>query len=286
MKSFLKVIAIVAAIVLLSAILAPIIFPFLPYKFERVFNRLVMIGSLIAVVCFVRIRRETLERLGLIWHGKQSLYFLIEAFVAGVVTLGVLSAVKIYLGQGVWAPQVFSALSITLKVLELIATGLLIGVVEEFFFRGFVFTSFRNNLGWGVVASVIVTNVFYSLLHFVSFEKPFIGPEPTFFDSLKLVAMPFAAILKLPSFWPAALGLFLFGVVLNLLLINSKSLYPSIGLHAGCVFFIKLDGLFTNFSNDSVLLLSSSKMYDGVLGWIFLLGMGGLLARGLKRRVA
>ena len=56
MKKFLKFIGVFGGILLLSAFLAPILYDFFqtfhPYKFERIFNRLVMIGTLVAAVFF------------------------------------------------------------------------------------------------------------------------------------------------------------------------------------------------------------------------------------------
>ena len=60
MKGFLKFIAIFASILIIAALLSPILYDFLPFKFERIFNRIVMIGTLLAIVIFVRVKKENL----------------------------------------------------------------------------------------------------------------------------------------------------------------------------------------------------------------------------------
>ncbi len=270
MKPLVKFILVFTGILLIASILAPILFDFLPYKFERIFNRIVMIASLLAVAIFVRINAATLAGYGLLWKKSESLKLFGLGFFAGLATLTLLAVLKIFCGVAVWSPEQVGIGAILLKMLGVFGAAVLIGVIEEFFFRGFVLDSlakiFRGRLFW----AVIVTSIFYSLIHFIGEKKPFIGPDPNFMDSLKLIVTPLKSLLELPVYWRGAVGLFLFGIALFLALKRTGSLYPSIGLHAGCVFFVKLDGLFVDFSNDHPFLWGSAKMYDGLAGWIFL----------------
>ncbi len=285
MKSFLKFLLIVAGILFLSVFLAPLLYRVLPFKFERIFNRLVMIFSLAAIFLFVRFRRETFERYGLTALSPENRRDLSIGFLAGIVTLAILAAVKIGLGYAFWRPEPLTFFNFCFQTLRWILAGLLIGLIEEFFFRGVIFQAFVYRLKWKLPVSVAVTSFFYSLVHFLSHKKPFVGPEPTWIDSLRLVAAPFQALQHWPEFWPEAAGLFLFGIILNLLVIQTKSLYPAIGLHAGCVFFVKMDGLFVDFLDaQNKIFFGSKKMYDGLIGWLFLLVMGWILSQIFKPR--
>lgn len=272
MKAFLKLLAVIAAIVFLSVVLTPWLYDVLPwrFKFERIFNRLIMIGTLISVVLFVRIRADTLKRYGLWWEGKRSGVYLWQGFSLGFGVLVLLAVLKITLGLGTWAPAAQPFGFYLGKVLMILATAFLIGLIEEFFFRGFVFNAFKTKFGWNLPLSILVTNLFYAIVHFVSFQKPFIGGDPNWHDSLKLVWYPFFQLAYFPSFWHEAVGLFIFGILLNAIVVRTGSLYPAIALHAGCVFFIKMDGLLMHFTNQNVIFYSSSKMYDGFLGWLAL----------------
>ena len=91
MKGFLKFILVFAAILLLSAFLAPLFYDFFQmfhtYKFERIFQRIVMILSLVAVVLFVRVKKEALISYGALWK-PESLGLFGKGFVTGLVVLG------------------------------------------------------------------------------------------------------------------------------------------------------------------------------------------------------
>ena len=277
MKSFFKFCLILFTIFFLSAVLSPVLFDFLPFKFEKIFNRLVMIFSLAAVLLFVRLRREDFRQYGLGWEGRTPAFFL-APFIAGFVTLALIAAAKMGFGYARWSVQDLNFFLWVWAFVKAIFSALLIGLIEEFFFRGFVLLSLSDRFRWGVLISILMTNVFYSSLHFINIEKPLIGPDPTFYDSLRWMAAPFASFAHFDRFWPAAVGLFIFGLILTDLFLRTRSLYPSIGLHAGCVFFIKVDGLFVDFlSNNNTLVYGSAKAYDGMIGWAALLLLWGFL---------
>jgi len=285
MKSFLKFLGILFAIVLLSSLLAPWLFSFLPFKFERIFNRLVMIFTLSAVLVFVRIRREALVSYGLGWSRESPGLFL-GCFFAMVLVLSLLVGLRLVFGAARWSVQDLSGGEWAWQILRALGAALLVAVIEEFFFRGFLFYNLYRRLAWKLWPSLAVTNLGYALIHFVGDQTPFIGPAPALRDSLRLWLAPFSALANWTSYWPEAAGLFLFGLVLNGLLLASGSLYAAIGLHAGAVFFIKADGLFVDFINTGSLLFGTQQMADGVLGWIFILVAGWLLAGRLKGKTS
>lgn len=281
MKSFFKFILIIFIIGLLSAVLAPILYRILPmFKFERIFNRLIMIGVITASVLFVRIRKDTLSKLGLSWR-SDSLYLWACAFIISVLILSLFTGIRILAGTAEWAPRSgFSLLSLLQAILYAFGAAMLIGVIEEFFFRGFIYQYLSKRLK--MTGAVFLTSVFYSLVHFVDHEKPYISDQPTFFDSLKLITAPLPSLSLFSQFWMAAFGLFLFGLVLNFLVIRADSLYPSIGLHSGCVFFIKMDGWFVNVPSQPHLWFGTKQVYDGILGWVFIIILG-LFIEGCRR---
>ena len=281
MKGFIRFLVIFGSILLLSAFLTPLLYDFLPFKFERIFNRLVMIGTLLAIVIFVRIKKETLRRFGLLWE-KNSLSLLAMGFLAGILTLLLTSALNIVFNNARFVIPSLSLMDWVSKVSLALATGLLIGVIEEFFFRGFIFRFLQKAFKNRVLMAVLVTCVFYSLIHFIGMKKIFIGPDPDFIDGLKLIGAPLMSLAEWPRFWPEAVGLFLFGFALNTAAYKSGSLYPSIGLHAGCVFFIRLDDLFIKFQGERTMFWGSKLAYDGVIGWVFLMLLACILYRTLR----
>lgn len=282
MKSFLKFLAITFGILLLSSILAPILVDFLPFKFEKIFNRLIMIFTLAAVAIFVRLDLKKVRDYGLRW-GNESLQQLWLGFGGGILLLVLVTLAKMSAKMAYWDVSDFSIGVWIYKYAIILLTAFFIGALEEFFFRGMVYKSLTENAKWRMFWAVFLTSLFYSLLHFVNVQKPYIGENPQFFDSLRLIAAPFRSFLNWQEYWRAAIGLFIFGIVLNLAAIQTRALWMSIGLHAGCVFFIKIDGSYVEILNDSPLIWGSGKMYDGLVGWIGL-GLLGIFLSLLNRK--
>ncbi len=270
MKTFIKVIFIFGGILLLSAALAPVLYPILPFKFEKIFNRLVMILTLLAVAFFVRFKKETLQESGLTLE-TSSLPLFFKGFSAGVLTLLIMTAVRLIAGNVHADLPEKNIIGFVGVFLISIVAGILIGVLEEFFFRGFLQIQIQKKFRFPIFLTVILTNLFYASLHFMSKKKPFIDSNPSFKDGLRLVLAPMMSFSEISSIWPAFVGLFILGCILSDLWIRTRSLYASIGLHAGCVFFIKMDGLFIGWNGTPNLWTGSKWFYDGVSGWVALL---------------
>jgi membrane protease YdiL (CAAX protease family) len=286
MKHFIKFIVVLFVILLTSAVLAPVLYHFLPFKFEKIFNRLVMVMTLAAVVAFVRIGRDTLNRYGLNWT-KSSLTQFLTAFAGTVALLSLLLIFYVNQGCFQWHLNDLSWVKWASKLSGVLLTALGVSILEEFFFRGFVFQAVNNFFSGNardarghritLCATIVVTNLFYSLLHFTSSNKPLIGPDPSIIDSFRLILAPFSSFGGWQALWPAAVGLLILGSVLNVLLLRSGALYPAIGMHAGCIFFIKLSSSFADFSSSPSLLFGSAKLYDGIIGWGVLIAIGVVL---------
>lgn len=284
MKGFLKFIAIFISILLLSAVLAPILHDYLPFKFQKIFQRVVMIFSIAAALIFVRIQKETWVLYGMDWR-KDSLSLLCKGVSIALTTLIVYTLVEALFGNVRWSPRDYAWHKWIYKMVSCLGTAVVVGPLEEFFFRGFIFQSVRKKIFHGaVMPAMIATSLFYSSIHFINLRRVSVGSDPNFGDSLRLIAAPIQSFADWQGVWPAAIGLFLFGMVLNYAAVRSKSLYPSIGLHAGCVLFVRVVGYFTAFLGQHEFLLGSKKVYDGVLGWLFLLGIGFLVALFIKKR--
>ena len=287
MKPFLKFLLVIFAILFLSVFLAPWLYTFLPYKFERIFNRLVMIFSLAAVFLFVRVKKSWLAGLGLAWSGKKSRREIAAGFLTGFLLLAIFLALKVFFKQAVWAPAAMNPAALGLQAAGALFAAFLIALIEEFFFRGFVFNTLHAHWRWPLLLSLAATNLFYALTHFVTFYKPLVDKTPSWIDSLRLIGAPFMALGGIRQFWPEAAGLLIFGMILSRAALTARSLFPAIGLHAGCVFFVKLDGVFFDFPERvNRLLFASGKFYDGVVGWLFLGLIGWMLEQRLRQASA
>ena len=118
------------AVLLVAIFISPILFPLMHFKFERIFNRIVMIGTLLCVVLFVRLKRENLSQYGLSFN-LDSVRMLLIAFICPVIVLSVYGAAQIFLGQAVFSVQNVSLIKWVGRIISATSTGLLIGLIEE-----------------------------------------------------------------------------------------------------------------------------------------------------------
>lgn len=274
---FLKVLFVFLVILLLSAFIAPFIFEISPFKFERILSRLVMVFSLLAIVFMARIRFRDLEKYGLAapenWRKR-----LRQGFVMGFLTLALLTMVEIVLGGRQIAANLDPWWQMLLRVGEYCFASLIIGLTEELFFRGFLFTQLKRQ--FPAALSVLTANLIYAALHFFKGGGHTIPAHPGFTDSLKVIVHLADPFLKPVEWCPTFLGLFLFGLVLSYAFLKTGSLFLSIGLHAGSVFFLKIDNWFiASVPQAPPLVFGDKNLHSGLLGWAFI----GLLFLWLYR---
>ncbi len=284
MKSFFKWIFLMLGVLALSVFLAPVLFDILPFKFERIFNRLIMIFTIALAVWAVWSRQLSFPTESLRWKGFGWAGF-ISAFAAGFLTLISISFLKMGFGIVSLEFSLNSPEAWAQRIGMSLLSALVIGIIEEVFFRGFIFSMLQKKMAWPMLPCILVTNVFYSLIHFTGGKKMFIGPDPDFKDSMKLLAAPFQNLMDWQMVLPGAFGLFIFGVILTLLFMRTGSLYPCIGLHAGCVFFLKMDGVLIRHEDRAPLwVFGGGQNYDGLLGWTALLILGIVLLRFYQKK--
>lgn len=267
-------------VLVLSALLAPWLHTFLPFKFDRILRRLIMVGTLLLVLWLVRVRRESLSGLGLQW-GKESRRFLWNGFLAGLALAWAITLLQWGLGARFWRlhdTDIGHWIGFFLKGL---GAGALIGTIEEAFFRGFLFVTFKDL--WNKKWSLMVTNLIYALVHFFPKDKIAMGAHPTVVDSFRILV---AAVTPSAEKWldalPAMTGLFLFGLILSFVFLRWGSLFPSIGIHAGAVFTLKLNRRFLPDVSEKMNFWTGTKnLYDGLAG-IALLALAAILVSRRK----
>lgn len=268
-SSLLKFAAALAGILIVSAFLAPVLHQFLPYKFEKIFNRLVMIFSILAAILFVRVRAEQMERFGLLW-AADSLKLYLKGFLLGAFFLMALVVGQWMGGIAFWSPQPYEIHQWGVTFIFYLIAAMLIGILEEFFFRGFVLRTLELEYRWPIWIAVIINSFLYSIVHFIGTRKPFIDPSPQAWDAFRFLAAPFTNAQHLESIMPFAVGLFLFGIALNRAVLKTRSLYSAMAIHAGCVFVIKIVNSLFDYREPESLFWGTGEMADGVWGWFLL----------------
>jgi uncharacterized protein len=161
--------------------------------------------------------------------------------------------------------------------------GVAVGIIEEFFFRGFIYKRLEAKMKrW---LAVILANVFYAATHFLDNGQIFIPDNPSFKDGVRLL---FGYLEPLAFQWahigPQFVGLFIFGVVLTMAFLRTRSLFLSIGVHAGAVFVIKWQNAFLRKGPDDFHpFYGSTPVYDGPVEWLVLAAYAFLIYWLAKR---
>ena len=295
MNKLVKFFLVILAIFTLSVVLTPLFYSVLhPYfKFEKIFDRLVMVFAIMAAVLFVvvpKVRKTGVRGLfdPELWRAygfdfsKPWQRLLVYGFLAGALTVSLMALVEVIFGPR-YLRQPISLQDIIERFFKGFLSGSIIGFVEEFFFRGFIFTQLKQKMNSGI--AVVLASAFYSLCHFFDNGQIFMPEHPSFHDAGRLFVGVLEPILRHPNdILPPFIGLFLFGIVLNIAFIRTRSLFCSIGIHAGAVFLIKFQYSFVRIDLETYhAFFGTSPYYDGPVEWLILILLGFVIWFGTKR---
>jgi membrane protease YdiL (CAAX protease family) len=200
-------------------------------------------------------------------YGAPRAFFLrsvARGWLAGVAILVVLVIAQLALELRLPDPGNAWGAELARKAAQAMAAGLLIGLIEETFFRGALFAAIRRR--GGVAAAVFWSALLYSAVHFL---KPGALPPGQEMD------WPAAGRMVLEVFTDAAdwrnldsfVALVLVGVFLGLVRERTGHVGWCIGLHAGWVFVIQVARHLTD-GNPAAPHAWLTGDYDGVIGWL------------------
>jgi hypothetical protein len=270
----------VAAVWLVSALLSPplydLVAPFFdePPKFARIARRIAMLVGLVGLLFWLRRWRATSwAALGLprgASGGGRFARALAVGFGVGALVLAIEAA------AGAWSWSVGLAPS---DVVETAIGALIVGLLEESVFRGFLLLA-RPPLGSAALAFRIATiSLLYSAVHFARGGGPRVAPHAG--SGFEVWArMPDAIAEQADAFW----GLAALGLLFAALAWRDRDAWRAAGLHAGIVAGIRLGSDLL----DPVAGRSGPLLADGLQpGWgalVPLLLASAWLLRGSGRR--
>jgi hypothetical protein len=169
-------------------------------------------------------------------------------------------------------------------LLEGLVGATLIGVLEEFVFRGAILQGLAKSLR--PVLAALTSSLFYSVIHFVTTDGSVTmdGFEPLA-GFRALGALRISLLEDSGDLGLQALGLFLAGMCFCYAYFKTGHLFLSVGMHSGWVFFMKVDSLFMQRVNGALprWWIGGSRMIDGVFWQIPVVIVLGVLAWSVYR---
>ena len=146
-------------------------------------------------------------------------------------------------------------------------TALVVAFVEELIFRGALFGILRKTFAWPV--ALAVSSAVYASVHFL--QKPAAPPPIDWLSGIRLLPEFFRIPPDGLGLAPAFLTLLLAGAILALVYQRTGTLFMSIGLHAGWIFWLTAYRSLTQEApRASRSIWGSDKLIDGWLPFFIL----------------
>ncbi|MEZ4272541.1 MAG: CPBP family intramembrane glutamic endopeptidase [Myxococcota bacterium] len=290
MKEAGKIIAYFAAVVILGAMVAPLlywggrwladtgIFVMLgKVPFSRFFNRAVLISALALLWPFLRSMTVPHWRaLGLQPNPRRG-YDLLLGTAIGIAAIACVVLPMFLLGAAEFRDPLPWH-----KVVFAVGTGAVVALIEETFFRGFLFGVLRRTLSWRL--SLAFLSMFFAVVHFL---KP--GPGVKSMDDIHwlsgfdLLPHVFDSFRDPQGVFLGWVTLVIFGWLLGYTVVRTRSLYLAVGLHAGFVFAMRAFAQTTVRRGDLSPWIGRD-LTTGIVPVVLLLATVGVLYGLLRRR--
>jgi membrane protease YdiL (CAAX protease family) len=162
------------------------------------------------------------------WIGL-AIGFVSFAFVAG---WGIVFGVRtLHISANEWPRHIVSS----------IATALVVSCTEEILFRGAIFGGLRRVSHW--TTALLVSSAIYAIVHFM--ESARLDGPVRWYSGLDLLPHMLRGFAEWHAIIPGFLNLTAAGTLLGLAYQRTGTLYCSMGIHAGWIFWLKAYGKFT-----------------------------------------
>ena len=275
MRAFIYFVLLMACALLLSALANYPLYSWLQESMSKGPHKLInTTAKLIAIPGFIMIVRHyaiaSKKGLGYGLPRSEFLRDILRGWFSGFLILVALTAGLMIFGIRELKPLTDEFLPLLLKtfVVGMIA-GLLVGFIEETFFRGGLFGAIRKNNSFAV--TLILSSLFYALLHFI---KPLSLPEGepfVWYSGLEILSSAFVQYTEWETF-DSFLALFGLGAFFAIVRERTGNIAYCIGLHAAFVFVIKMVKKFTSVDHDATLSFLVGN-YDGMIGYLSATGL-------------
>ncbi len=239
------------------------------YDFGRVYRRILLLLTL--VLGYLARRSLGAISLGGFGAGTRPGCQFGSGWLLGILSFGIFLALLVILGER--SILLKTPADWPLRIGLALGSGLLVGIIEETIFRGFLLGGLLRE--WSRLVAVLLSSTLFSAVHFLHAKIPVTSRFDLDVGLRALVAH--VRPLAQPSTLLPFIGLVLVGVALAYAYLWTDSLPFAIGLHAGWIFLGKIDGFLLRERTSVQWLYGQQGILAGVLGWAFLLLMLPLL---------
>jgi membrane protease YdiL (CAAX protease family) len=202
--------------------------------FPRIFDRVVML-ALLGIILYAA---RSLSLVALLRAGfknpRAGAWRALFGFAAAIVVMAILFGAAYAMGAA-RDGAIARASGLLPKYL---AAAIVIGILEEAFFRAFLFGGMCED--FGRIGALIASSAIYALAHLVRSPAHFYITGLDLTAGIRTLAGSGAQFSDPATALPTLFGLFLLGIVLAQAYIVTGSVYFSIGLHSGFVLGSKL----------------------------------------------
>ena len=237
-------------VLFLSFILSLLALPWVNLPWWRIARRCVSIAAVLSLwVCLRRFEHRPLRCYGFAATGGAGKRQFALGLLLGVGACAAILALG-FLCRVYRIDVVSDRLRLWRVMVTFAPAAVLIGFIEEIVFRGFLL---QHLLAWSTRAAVALTSLAYAAVH------------------VKTLGWSLSTGLELA-------GLALLCALLALSYLRTGQLYLAIGLHAALAYGVRVGKLFIDYPEPpAAWLFGTSRVINGVVSWMVLLGISGLV---------
>jgi uncharacterized protein len=246
------------------------------HSFHRFVNRSLLVVALVGLWPFVRsVSMSDWRELGLREPKRERPKFAI-GLMLGFASLAIVAILAIAAGARTTEAN-HTAAKFMSSLGKAGLGAIAVAIVEEILFRGVLFGALRKAHGW--VIALIFSSGLFALVHFFQSKSP--QPDSIqWFSGFVTLAEMWRGFAEFNQLVPGFLTLFLVGALLALAYQRTGSLYFSIGLHAGWIFWVKFYTLLTRASSREISWFwGTGKLINGWLAFLVLIVLFAMLFR-------
>ena len=235
--------------------------------FVRVASRTVLItATVLFFVLYKSLRFSSWQELGFTTNKKQFFSDILKGIAVGLLIMSpVIAGLLLTKNRVIDTDWEVSFLNIISLVATALVSGLVIALLEETLFRGAMLSAIRKQSS--IIFALVVTSIIYALIHFIEPNSEIASNELQWTSGLHLLKDAFLPFTQFTNIFDSFIALFLAGILLSLVRINTNRIALCMGIHAGWVIAIKVFKRVTdtNVNSDFAFLTGS---YDKVIGYL------------------